>query len=313
MKLRKEVKIFLVVLVIVIIGSIFISKKIEEYRYKQTYEYKLLQIDYSKSDIKILLKKLKDKELNILLKKTYNENYITFIKEKYFIFKNIDEYIEYQEENDKLESSKIVALVNVGAYRDFYEDPVATDVSKGDLILVNKYNYIDKDYVTEDIEDISSQYAYEGNSIKSNVYSAYKSMWNAAKADGIQLIVVSSYRTYDYQEKLWKDREEFAGEESADAYTARAGYSEHQTGLAIDLSMWGDTANKFADTPAFIWMQEHATEYGFILRYPLDKENITGYEYEAWHYRYVGTDMAKKIEKEGITFDEYYAYYIAKK
>ena len=69
MKLRKEVKIFLVVLVIVIIGSIFISKKIEEYRYKQTYEYKLLQIDYSKNDVKILLKKLKDKELNIFLKK----------------------------------------------------------------------------------------------------------------------------------------------------------------------------------------------------------------------------------------------------
>ena len=93
----------------------------------------------------------------------------------------------------------------------------------------------------------------------------------------------------------------------ADNYSARAGHSEHQTGLAIDI---GSTKTSFEYTNEFKWLQEHAHEYGFIMRYPKGKTWITGYEYEPWHYRFVGVDAATKIFEEGITFEEYYAKYI---
>ena len=95
---------------------------------------------------------------------------------------------------------------------------------------------------------------------------------------------------------------------NADRYSARPGYSEHQTGLAVDINT---TSTSFEHSRQFKWLQKHAHEYGFILRYPKGKEWITGYAYEPWHYRYVGEDVAKIIYKEGITYEQYHAKYIA--
>ena len=96
----------------------------------------------------------------------------------------------------------------------------------------------------------------------------------------------------------------------ADLKAARPGYSEHQTGLALDITTRLAEDEEFVNTEEFSWLKENAHKYGFILRYPEGKENITGYSYEPWHYRYVGIDVATKIYNENITFDEYYAYYI---
>ena len=96
----------------------------------------------------------------------------------------------------------------------------------------------------------------------------------------------------------------------ADLSTARAGFSEHQTGLAIDILTYNVTLSNFEETDAFKWLSSNAYKYGFILRYPKGKEDITGYEYESWHYRYVGVEIATQIFEEDITFDEYYAYYL---
>ena len=99
-----------------------------------------------------------------------------------------------------------------------------------------------------------------------------------------------------------------SGKTYADNYSARAGHSEHQTGLAVDIN---STKNSFENTNAFKWMQKHAHEYGYILRYPKGKKWITGYEYEPWHYRYVGVQAAEIIHREGSTYEQYYAKYIA--
>ena len=136
-------------------------------------------------------------------------------------------------------------------------------------------------------------------------------MYNDALKDDITLILNSSYRSYSEQDETWLTRKKAYGTEKADQYAARAGYSEHQTGLALDINQFNTTEKDFENTPAFTWLSNNAYKYGFILRYPEGKENITGYSYESWHYRYVGKDVAKKITDEGITFDEYYAYYIA--
>ena len=137
-------------------------------------------------------------------------------------------------------------------------------------------------------------------------------MWNAAKEEGLLLIVNSSYRDYETQDAVWKDYAEANGEEWADNKAARAGSSEHETGLALDIVTNNVIMNEFENTEEFKWLQDNAYKYGFILRYPKGKENITGYEYESWHYRYVGEEVAKEIHDLDITFDEYYAYYLDK-
>jgi D-alanyl-D-alanine carboxypeptidase len=182
-------------------------------------------------------------------------------------------------------------------------------MSKGNLILVNKYNYLDKDFKPE-IVRASSQYAFEGNSCTEEVLSAFENMADAARSEDIVLVINSSYRSYDDQETIWSSRKKANGTAKADAYAARAGFSEHQSGLAIDIAQYRINYEDFEETPGFAWLSEHAQDYGFILRYPKDKEDITGYSYESWHYRYVGVEAAKKIKEEGISFDEYYAFYI---
>ena len=103
------------------------------------------------------------------------------------------------------------------------------------------------------------------------------------------------------------------GKDEADTYSSRAGHSDHQTGLAIDVSDGDTPYTSFGETDEFRWMQDNAYLYGFILRFPEGKENITGYQYESWHYRYVGVDIATYIHENNITFEEYYEMFIANK
>ena len=142
-------------------------------------------------------------------------------------------------------------------------------------------------------------------SIRSEVYDAFKEMFNAAKEEGITLIINSGYRTYEYQKEVYEQYKDANGEEYADSYAARPDFSEHQTGLALDIITYGTSGEEFENTDAYKWLQEHANEYGFILRYPKGKEHITGFKYEPWHYRYVGIDAAQYIYENNITLEEY--------
>ena len=203
-----------------------------------------------------------------------------------------------------------MSLVNVGANNDPYTNTKETDMDKGYAILVNKYTYLPENYAPDDIVEMSNWYAYPNNSIRQEVYDAFKEMSAAAQEDGYTLIVNSSYRTSEEQKEIYEDYEDSRGKEYADTYAARPDFSEHQTGLSLDVFSPGANMSNFADTETFKWLSENCYKYGFILRYPEGKEEITGYNYEAWHYRYVGKDLAKKVYDSGLTYDEYYAYYL---
>ena len=136
-------------------------------------------------------------------------------------------------------------------------------------------------------------------------------MFNAAKESNLKIVISSGYRSYNEQKETYDSYVERYGAKKADTLAARPGYSEHETGLALDITTGGATKDTFDTTDEFKWLQENSYKFGFILRYPKGKEKITGFDYEPWHYRYVGLDLAEKIYKEGITFDEYYAYYLA--
>jgi len=312
LKMKKQARKRLIILILIIIISIAGVKLINDYSYRQTYEYKLLQINYSLDEIKIIEKELNGEQINTLLNKKYNPNLTKIISNKYFIYDNLDRYFNYINENKDINLNKVVSLVNVNRDRDFYKEPIKTNYKDEKLMLVNKYYYLDKDYEPENIITTSGTYSYANNSLNEETYNAYQELYDAAKIDGYTILIVSSYRNYDYQEEIWTSRKKLYGTRKADEYAARAGHSEHQTGYAVDVADFNDVNDKFGDTKSYIWMKENAHKYGFILRYPKDKDDITGYSYEPWHYRYVGKEIASKIYNENITFDEYYAYYLDK-
>ena len=309
MKKNKTVTIIICTLLI-IIAIISIIKIINYIKYRETYDYKLKQRGYTEEEI-ISIKKLNDKDINIILKKDYNEYIVPIIKEKYFIINNLNKYLEYIKNNKDKSLKDIVAIVNTRAHETWYNSPDKTDLSKDSLILTNKFNSLDNDYEPNDLIDISNIYSYGDNQkLRKVAYDAFVQMFNAAKENNITLIINSSYRSYKDQEDTYNKYISWYGEIETDKIASKPGFSEHQTGLAIDIQTYNTTKDNFENSDAFKWLKNNAYKYGFILRYPKDKEYLTGYKYEPWHYRYVGIDTAKYIQENDITFDEYYAYYI---
>ena len=130
-------------------------------------------------------------------------------------------------------------------------------------------------------------------------------MADAAREDGITLYSVSAYRSYSYQDSLYRRYTAQDGVE-ADTYSARPGFSEHQTGLALDINTASRSAH-FETTATYRWLIENCWRYGFILRYPEGREDITGFCFEPWHYRFVGRTLALQVRESGLTYDEFLA------
>ncbi|MDD3187230.1 MAG: M15 family metallopeptidase [Bacilli bacterium] len=302
-KLNKKAYIAIALIIIIIITIIL---SVKHYNYINSTYYKLLQTGYTKEEVTTILEK--DINIDVALEE-YNASFVKFLNSKYFMRNHFDRYLAYYKENSTIEINRIVSIVNANADKDFYTD-VNTVYGDDYLILVNKYNTLESSFAPSDLVDISIQYAYDGHQIRDAVNTAYISMARAAAKEGLTLIVNSSYRSYEKQETTYNSLVSSKGKTVADQTAARPGYSEHQTGLAIDITTRLEDDEEFVDTEEFTWLKENSYKYGFILRYPEDKEDITGYAYEPWHYRYVGVDVATQIYNEGITFDEYYAYYI---
>ena len=305
---KKPIIIIILILILITVGIIYLIKTIN---YHKTYEYRLLQVGYSKEEV-IKLDKLKDKTKDYLLTIEYNDEIIPLTKEKYFIEKNLKKYLEYSKENKK-SLTDVVAIINVGSNNEWYTNTKKSDISKQELMLTNKFYSLDNSYNSDNMVKISKEYSYGDNQmVTSETFDAFLSMFKAAKKENLTLIINSSYRSYEDQEAIYNEYKNTRGEEYANKIAAKAGFSEHQTGMAVDIQTYGSTANTFESFDEFKWLQDNAHKYGFILRYPKDKEYLTGYEYESWHYRYVGIEAATYIYKNNITFDEYYAYFIEK-
>jgi D-alanyl-D-alanine carboxypeptidase len=145
--------------------------------------------------------------------------------------------------------------------------------------------------------------------LRTEAAKAYQQMVKAAKAKGVNIVAVSGYRSYDQQASLYDSYVAQYGQETADTIAARAGHSEHQTGLAMDVGNASGACalqDCFDETPVGAWVAKYAHEYGFIIRYPEGEQAVTGYAYEPWHLRYVGTELATSIHagaRESSTSD----------
>lgn len=171
-----------------------------------------------------------------------------------------------------------------------------------EILLVNAENPLPQDYQPENLVNLYEQknkhfqLAKADIEVCESVYQAMDAMFAAAQKDGVEgFIITSGYRSREKQKEVFST--------SADGIAAKPGESEHETGLAFDVTAYGN--ENFELTPQFEWISKHCAEYGFIIRYPKDMEAVTGVPFEPWHYRYVGTSHAKEIMDKGITLEQY--------
>lgn len=313
-KLKKEVYLFIGLIIVIVGGVIFGINKFKEYQYHKTNEYKLLNLGYSNDEVDFLLDLNDDEIIKYVLSQEKNSKIINILNEKYFLTKNFNLYIEYMNNNKDLSSSEIVRNINIHLDKNFYEDTEKANTTLDTTLLVNKHYLLDKDYIPDDLVNVSQNYAWGevgSQKVREIAYNAFLDMWNAANEEGYYLMINSSYRSYEDQEIVYNNYKNSSGERFADSIAARPGSSEHQTGLALDIfSKTNTNKNTFSQTDEAKWLKENAHNFGFILRYPEDKVDITGYSFESWHYRYVGKDIATYIYENDITYEEYYAYFL---
>lgn len=175
------------------------------------------------------------------------------------------------------------------------------------LVLVNSTHKMPENFEQNIVVEL-------GFEMDERIVQPYRDMYNAAVEEGVYLWISSAYRDYETQERLFENEVEQnkksgmtqeQAEIEAEKAVQRPGYSEHSTGLVLDFN---GVTEDFQHDSAYIWLQEHAAEYGFILRYPEGKEEITGIMFEPWHYRYVGVEHAQKMKELGYCLEEYVDY-----
>ena len=190
-------------------------------------------------------------------------------------------------------------------------ETLAEDEDGWQLILVNGDHPLDASYVPEKLTEISPGYQ-----VDDRIVSDLQQMLDDGAAQGLSMYVTSAYRSYDQQietfnasmqNRLDQNMTPLEAYQETSTSVALPGTSEHATGLAVDIisTSYGELDDRQGDTAEQKWLMEHCWEYGFILRYPPEKSDITGIIYEPWHYRYVGKEAAKEITEQGITLEEY--------
>lgn len=266
----------------------------------------LLTLGYSYTEINNIYNKLSTDSINIIINNTYIKDLNTIINLSYFKEDNLDRYLKYLNTSTKdLETS--ITYVNIGLDNDYYTNVINIDNQDDLAVLVNKYHKLSNNYVPSDLEKINSKYQWLGrsNELRKDAREAFEKMCEAATKDNIYIYAGSGYRSYQTQLYLYNTYVKRDGFKAAETYSARASYSEHQTGLAMDIANKSGFISK--NDKEYNWLVKNSYKYGFILRYPEGKENITGYMYEEWHYRYLGTTLAKEVYDSGLTYDEYLA------
>lgn len=214
--------------------------------------------------------------------------------------------------------SKLIDIVT-HPFGETASEPPTFDKTKYSLsdpvslwVIVNKQRALPSNYTPGDLRQPNVPVRSSGSSemlAREAAASALESLTAGAKQAGISLMLVSGYRSYGLQQAVYNGNVAREGQANADKTSARPGHSEHQTGLAIDVGNVDGTCQLdacFGSTPAGQWVAAHAHEYGFVIRYPEGKQAIVGYEYEPWHLRFAGTELANETKKSGQTLEEFF-------
>ena len=231
-----------------------------------------------------------------------------FYNVPYFLEKNEPYYIYFAYNNPNLTPTEVVTYVNIGVHIPFYENIVFIDDPYYIRTLVSKHRRLPSGFSPNDLV-----YLGYGHYLRYQAYYAFTNMSNEMYAMGLPLVVRSSYRSYAIQTYIFNRNVANMGQAWADKWNARPGHSEHQLGLAIDILQPGTASlslsnAQFEYTYQFAWLVENAYRFGYILSYPLNLTHITGYEFEPWHWRYIGIQTATYMFYNNIqTLAHYFA------
>lgn len=213
-------------------------------------------------------------------------------------------YISYGEKFPDLRPEQVVIEVNLCLDRKAYTGVARIEQPERAEVFVNKYNALPEEYIPADLVSVGKDYAKSGVRLRRDCFDAFMEMAADAAKDGAALYIRSGYRSYAAQG---------GGRKRVDSrWYAWPGHSEHQTGLAFDLCTKGVEHRYLGDydyekTKEYSYLMDHAHEYGFILSYPKGKERLTGFNFEPWHFRFVGKEIAAQINEKSICFAEYHA------
>lgn len=271
-----------------------------------TYHTKLKELGYDLETQRSLMKQLSLDDFSVLadnqLEWKQVEPYLTINGR---IIKDLPKYIESGLKPVEAVMNISYSLIDSRNSSDrtyFLEEPSNT------ALLIKKGFSISKDYVPEDLVEVNIPTATKNNQMRSDAAKALETMYEDAKKEGLILAVNSAYRSYEEQQKIYDEYFRIYDEVTAASLVAVPGTSEHQLGLSVDLtsqSVIDGQYGVFGSTPEYQWVIKNAHKYGFILRYPSDKIDITGIANEPWHYRYVGVELATQLYEEGLTLEEY--------
>lgn len=293
-KLKKHNIIILFCLIILLVGIIYfmwfnpflsielIGKEKLEIELGDNYKDKGVKATYFGKDISNSVAK------NTISTDKVGKQVIEYKVRKIFTIKSVKRIVNVKEKtasgsNNVYNQEEIINYEGSAGYKDIIIGPKYIN----NILIVNKKYALPANYV-DGVDDVA--------------YQALEELQAGAERDGFNIPLISGYRSYDTQAVIYQRYVNRDGQELADTYSARPGHSEHQTGLAFDVGLIDD---EYGNTPEGQWLSQNCAEYGFVIRYQKGKEHITGYQYEPWHIRYVGINIAKEIMSKGITLEEY--------
>ena len=267
----------------------------------------LIKKGYSNDNISMILAHGSDSDVTEFAKRDKINYLEEFFSLPYAKLSNYDRYVDYSNETGEDDETTVLA-VNLDMDKENYEDPViVTDFST--VMVVNKHRSLTKDFEPDDLVSIDEEYAADDTQAGSRIaVNAFIEMYKDAQKEGYDLVINSSYRSYQDQEEVCNTYRDLYGDNYVTNYVAMPGFSEHQTGLSFDIG--SKDTNVFAESDEYTWIQENAHKYGFIQRFPEEYEAVTGFRAEPWHYRYVGKKIASYIYENNISFEEYYALFL---
>lgn len=268
----------------------------------------LLEKGYSPNDINIIFAHGDDTSVSLFAKREKIRYLEEFFSIDYAKLDYYDRYVAYSDLTGEDEETTVL-YVNLDLDKEDYQDSKLVESFSTDM-LVNKHHHLGEDFVPEELVEIDIDYASGQFQCSKVAFDAFKKMSDAAKSEGYNLVINSAYRSYQDQLDLIEFYRKSYGDNYVEKYVAKAGYSEHQTGLAFDIG--SRTSNVFASSKEYQWMQENAYKYGFINRFTKRWEGITGFREEAWHYRYVGEEIAKYIYEHKMSLEEYWVMFLDK-
>lgn len=233
----------------------------------------------------------------------------------YFLPSQKERYDNYKINHPDLSNEEIVTYINMNLDYNFYDHIIIQSEPYALNTLVNKYYRLEDSFTPLDLVYINDGYTstsdpaykYRKHQMSRVVYDDFVALRNKCYEKGISFYVVSGYRSTEAQEKSYNHMANTFSVDEADKTCSRPGHSEHTLGLACDVALDTYSFENIVNHPEYQWFAEIISDYGFIIRYPEGKDSLTGYSYEPWHLRYLGRDLAKKVIKSNLTYDEYYA------